>query len=111
MNALQLLKSKLSAPTSSKKNINWVEIDMPYNLKDTCKVLFKGQLKYDGDAECWTADEEIADKFSKVFLEEYVNTTKDQRQLLKKMGCNFDKDTKLWFMLKYQTEQPVDEDC
>ena len=105
MNALQLLKSKLSAPTSSKKSINWVEIDIPYNLKDACKVLFKGQIKYDGDEECWLADEEIVDNFSKVFLEEYIDTTKDQRQVLKKMGCNFDKVSKLWYMLKYQTEQ------
>lgn len=104
MNALQLLKSKLSSTQTAKKQINWVEIDLPYNLKDECRIKFKGQIKWDGDAESWVADETIADQFSKVFLDDVVNPTKEQRLMLKQSGANFHKETKLWYMLKYQTE-------
>jgi uncharacterized iron-regulated protein len=107
MNALQLLKTKMSSQPN-KPQINWVEVNIPFNLKDTCRIKFKGQIKWDGDINSWCADETIADKFSKVFLEEYVNPTKDEKLILKNSGANYDKETKLYYFLKYQTEEIVE---
>ena len=110
MNKLLLLKSKLSS-TKTTKQINWIAVDVPFNLKDECRIKFKGQIKWDADVSSWVADEEIADNFSKVFLEEYTKPTKEEILVLKNSGANFDKTTKLWFLLKYQTEEviPTDE--
>jgi hypothetical protein len=110
MNKLQLLKSKLTSLESTKPQINWVPIELPYNLKDTAKIKFTKQLRFDGDINSWVADETIADNFDKVYLEEFDNPTQDQKLLLKQSGCNYCKERKLYYMLKFQTDEEPTED-
>ena len=103
-----LLTKLAEVKTNAKQQINWVEVNIPYNLKDTCRIKFKGQIKWDGDISSWVADETIADQFDKVYLEQYPNPTKEEKLVLKQSGCNWDKETKLWYMLKYQTNENED---
>jgi len=110
MNALQLLKSKLISSQNAKNSINWVVVDIPFNLKDVCRVKFDGKIKWDADVSSWCADETIVSNFEKVFLDDVINPTKEEKLILKQSGCNFDKTTKLWFMLRFQTEQNVDDE-
>jgi len=108
MNRLQLLQNKLTQSTTTKPQINWIEIDLPYSLKDECRVKFKGHIRFDGDTTSWLVNETIADKFEKIYLEDFVNPTKEQKLLLKQNGANFDKNAKLWYLLSYQTEEVVE---
>jgi len=112
MNRLTALKQQLTQHSQTKQQINWVEMDIPYNLKDICKIKFKGQIRWNADEECWNIDETIADQFSKVFLEDFANPTKDEKVILRKNGANFDKNTKLWYFLKFQADDqsPIEED-
>jgi hypothetical protein len=107
MNRLQLLQQQLM----SAKNIpttTYIDIDLPYNLKDICKIKFKGHIKWNTETESWSVKEDMVSNFDKIFLENLVEKpTKEQRLLLKQSGCNFCKDTKLWYMLKFQTEEPT----
>ena len=110
MNRLQLLQQQLK----DAKNIptpTYIDIDIPYNLKDLCKEKFKGQIKWNDDTTSWSVSEDIVSKFDKVYLDDLdEKPTKEQRLLLKQSGCNFCKDTKLWYMLKFQTEHPIPTD-
>jgi hypothetical protein len=105
-----LLTKLASVKTNAKQQINWVEVNIPYNLKDTCRIKFKGQLRFDGDISSWVADETIANNFDKVYLEQYPNPSKEQKLVLKQSGCNYCKERKLYYMLKFQTEENDDED-
>lgn len=105
MNRLQLLQQQLK----DAKNIpttTYIDIDLPYNLKDICKVKFKGHIKWNTETDSWSVSEDIVSNFDKIFLEDLdEKPSKEQRLLLKQNGCNFDKTTKLWYMLKFQMDQ------
>lgn len=105
-----LLTKLASVKTNAKQQINWVEVNIPYNLKDTCRIKFSKQLRFDGDISSWVADETIANNFDKVYLEQYPNPSKEQKLVLKQSGCNYCKERKLYYMLKFQTEENDDED-
>ena len=105
-----LLTKLASVKTNAKQQINFVPIELPYNLKDTAKIKFSKQLRFDGDINSWVADETIVNNFDKVYLEQYPNPSKEQKLVLKQSGCNYCKERKLYYMLKFQTEENDDED-
>lgn len=108
MNRLQALEQQLKNASSipSKK---YIDVDLPYNLKDLCKIKFKGHIKWNAETESWSVSEDVVSQFDKVFLENHVSPTKEQRLILKQQGCNFCKDAKLFYMLQFQTEELTDE--
>jgi hypothetical protein len=108
MNRLQALEQQLKEASTipSKK---YIDIDLPFNLKDICKIKFKGQIRWNADTESWSVCEEVLSQFDKVFLENHVSPTKEQRLILKQQGCNFDVQMKLWYMLRFQTLE-IEED-
>lgn len=108
MNAL--LNKLAEVKSNTKQQINFVPIELPYNLKDTAKIKFKGLIKWDGDISSWVVDETITDQFDKVYLEQFPNPTKEEKLILKQSGCNYCKERKLFYMLKFQTKEPDDED-
>ena len=108
MNALELLKSKLSELNGVK--INWTPLEISVAVGDECLKRFKGHIRYEDIIGCnrqWFIDVKYIDQFDKVYLEDYIITTKDQRKILKHSGATFDKSNRLWFLYKYQANKEV----
>lgn len=102
-----LLTKLASIKATHSKQINWVQVNIPYNLKDRCREKFPKKIKWETDLHSWVVCETIADKFEMIYLDQFPTPTKEQKEVLKQSGCNFDKERKLYYMLKFQT---IEED-
>jgi hypothetical protein len=112
MNRFNLLKQKLGSVTVEKnQNIEWVNIDIPYSLKEICKSKFHGKIKWNSLDETWSVDNEVASQFERIYLTDYKYPTKDQKKILKQLGTTYDKTQELYYLFKFQAEDTeIDED-
>ena len=104
MNRLELLRQKLGEGVTKKPEINWVDIELPYALKDICKIKFHRQIKWNSFNNCWSVSEDVAPQFERVYLEEYKFPTKEQKITLRKLGATYDRNEELYYLFKFQSE-------
>ena len=109
MNRLELLKSKMDG-TVVKPEINWVNIELPYALKDICKIKFRGNIKWNSFDNCWSVSDEVSTQFERIYLEEYKQPNKEQKKVLRQLGATYDKGEDLYFLFKFQADDTDIED-
>jgi hypothetical protein len=104
MNRLELLKQKLGQSVDKKPEITWVNIELPYALKEWCKVKFRGKIKWNSFDNCWCVSEEVAPQFERVYLDEYKYPTTEQKKILRNIGATYDKNEEVYFLFKFQAD-------
>lgn len=104
MNRLNLLKSQKSVAVPE---VEYTDVFIPFNLKDVCKQKYGRNIRWNMDTTSWSVIDKLVPEFEKIYLEEFVKPTKEDKLLLKNNGANYDKETQMYYLLKFQTEEVV----
>ena len=95
------LNKKMSKLTKEQTD-TYVNIDIPYDLKDELKERF--QIRWVEDDQCWSCKKSQLFQFDRNYLTEYPTPSKAQKQILRDEGAHYDKTKKLYYFLFYQEE-------
>lgn len=108
MNRLAQLKNTINSKTTDR--VEYTDVFVPFALKDLCRTRFNS--RWNPRTDSWSVPNEHVFQFEKLYMNDYPTPNKEQKKLLTAMQCTYDKECKLYYLLKFQftdLENEVDE--
>jgi len=99
MSIRERLSQKLAEVNA--KDSSWVEIDIPYGIKDICKKKAKLQFNKERGWLCRAYEKHL---FEKIY-DDATGLTTEQKKVYYDLKATFDKDRDQFFFLQFQLDE------